>query len=520
MYGRIKKILIVGGGSSGWMTSCILSKRLEDVEITLIESSDIPTVGVGESTIVKMNEFLREMGLVEKGWMSSCNATYKEGIRFQDFYRKGEHFWHPFQPVPPEVTDYWIHKYYKENLSIESYFSYCFSNTVRNQNNRINLENKINLDKIRNVDYTYHLDAGLFAEHLKKYVALPAGVKHIVDDVTDVNIAEDGSVSGVETAANGTITAGLYIDCSGFRSLLLGNKLEEPFIDYNHKVPNDRAIAVRMPYQNRDREMHPFTDSTALSAGWVWTIPLWHRIGTGYVYSSSHQSPDDAELELRQHLGEDRVKDLPFHHIKMRIGKYQNTWKKNVAAIGLAAGFVEPLESTGIELAQFGASMLSLQLQGNCSNWSVGQQLYNHKMQSIYDDITDFIQLHYVLTDREDSEYWRDQKYASAPLSPKVVDILSRRAVTFSVPEQGQLFDNVAWNSILIGMHVIPKPSVFREIDPKEFAKADKAMKENLRKAKREAVAVSNGVKNPTHYEYLAQTVYKDVEDEVWEPPK
>jgi tryptophan halogenase len=493
------------------MTASFLSKRLDNVEITLIESSDIPTVGVGESTIIKMNYFLNEMGLVEKDWMPSCNATYKEGIHFQDFYKKGTHFWHPFQQVNVELTDYWIHKYYKEGLSVDSYFDYCYSNTVRNQNNRINLENKINLNSVKNISYTYHLDAGLFAQHLKSFIAIPGGVKHIVDDVTDVNLDRDGSVSGVETGTNGVLEADLYVDCSGFRSLLLGEKLKEPYLDYLDRIPNDRAIAVRIPYQDRDREMHPFTSATALDAGWVWNIPLWHRIGTGYVYSSDYKSEEEAELELRQHLGEDRVQDLPFHHIRMKIGKYQNTWKKNVVAIGLSAGFVEPLESTGIELAQLGAGTLSLQLKNNCSNRFINQQLYNNKMQSVYDDITDFIQLHYVLTDREDTEYWRAQKYSGADIRPGVLAKLARRAISFSSDEQGELFNNEAWNSILIGMRMIPQPIAFRKIDPGKYAAANKVMEENLRQAKRQAVGYSNGVKNPSHYEYLAETVYKNI---------
>ena len=504
----------MGGGTSGWMTACLLSKRLNNVEITLIESSDIPTVGVGEATIIQMNYFLREMGLNERDWMPACNATYKEGIYFQDFYQKGAHYWHPFQVANLEVTDYWIHKYYRENLSVDSYFDYCYSNTVRNQNNRINLENKVNLDMVQNIDYTYHLDAGLFAQHLKSFIALPGGVNHIVDEVTEVNLDEDGSVSGVETGANGTLTADLYVDCSGFRSLLLGDKLNQPYLDYQNRIPNDRAIAVRVPYQDRDREMHPFTSATALDAGWVWNIPLWHRIGTGYVYSSAYQSEQEAEQELRLHLGEDRVADLPFHHIRMKIGKYQDSWTKNVVAIGLAAGFIEPLESTGIELAQLGADMLSLYLKNHCSNRSVSQQLYNIKMQSVYDEIADYIQLHYVLTDREDTDYWRDQKYSGTGMRQDVLARLSRRESSYSIDEAGDLFSNTAWNSILIGMRMLPLPDVFRHVDAGKFAVVNKAMEENLRKAKRQAVGISDGVKNPSHFEYLAETIYKNIECE------
>ncbi len=517
MYGQIKSILIVGGGTSGWITACILSKHLDDVEITLVESSDIPTIGVGEATIIHLNDFLHAMGLKEGNWMPYCNATYKEGIYFRDFYQKGAQYWHPFQYIHPELTDIWIHKYYKEGLSVDSYFDYCYSNTVRNKNNRIDLESKHDRDKTRGFLYTYHLDAGLFADHLKKFVAIPNGVKHIVDDVTDAKLAEDGSISGIETTSNGTLTAELYVDCSGFKSMLLGGKLQEPYLDYNHRIPNDRAIAVRIPYQDRDREMNPFTSATALDAGWVWNIPLWHRIGTGYVYSSQYKSEDEAELELRRHLGEERVKDLPFHHIRMKIGKFEKTWKKNVVAIGLAGGFIEPLESTGIELAQLGAEYLCRCLKTSRSNRLVSQQLYNTKMQGVYDETADYIQLHYILTDREDTDYWRDQKYSENEMQLNVVGKLFRREASYSSDETGVLFSNTAWNSILIGMRMIPVRDVFEKykpLDKERYASASKLMEKNFRIAKEQAADYSNGVKNPSHFEFLSEHVYKNYESQ------
>jgi len=509
LQGQIKKILIVGGGTAGWMTASMLTKRLDDVEITLIESSDIPTVGVGEATIIQMNFFLNEMGLVENDWMPACNATYKEGIYFKNFYQKDVDYWNPFQPLGIETTDYWIHKYHKENLDPNSYFDYCFSNTVRNRNNRIDIETKINRDKIRNVFYTYHLEASLFAQHLKAKIALPGGVKHIVDDVTEVHLAEDGSVSGIETTANGTLTADLYVDCSGFRSMILGGKLDEPFDDYNDRLPNDRAIALRIPYEDRDSEMHPYTSATALDAGWVWNIPLWHRVGTGYVYSSQYKSQDDAELEFRQHLGEDRVKDLNAHHIRMRIGKFRRSWVKNVVGIGLAGGFIEPLESTGIELAQLGAGFLSWLLKKNASNRSISQHIYNAKMQSVYDEVSDYIHLHYLLSDREDTDYWRDQKYSDAEIRFNIIAKLTRREASFANNEQGDVFSNTAWNVLLIGMRQIPLAEIVsrsRQLDPKKFEMANKAMEENFRMAKKQAEI---NPKNPSHHEYLSNTVYK-----------
>jgi len=512
MSEKIQNILIVGGGTAGWMTACILAKRMQDMNITLIESSDVPTVGVGEATIIRMAGFLSEMGLGEKDWMTACNATYKEGIFFDGFHSKGTHYWHPFQVIKADVTDMWLHRYHQERLNADSYFDMCYSNTVRNGNNRINVENKVNFDAIQRINYTYHLDAGFFAQHLKENIAKPGGVKHIVDNVTDIEMTENGWVSGITTESNGTLEADLYIDCSGFRSLLLQDKLGEKFVSYLEKLPNDRAIAMRVPYADPDKEMHPFTSATALDAGWVWKIPLWHRLGTGYVYSGSHKTESEAEEELRTHLGEERVKDLPAHHIKMHIGRCARVWRHNVVAIGLAAGFVEPLESTGIELAQLGAELLSLSLLERPSLGPISQRIYNAKMQSIYDEIADYIQLHYILTNREDTPYWRDQKYTEADLREETLAKLLRREASFNNDESGDVFSNTAWNSILIGMRMLPIHENMHPVDTAKYRAASKAMDDNFRAAKRQSVAVSNGVKNPSHFEFLSNTVYKGVE--------
>lgn len=512
MSEKIQNILIVGGGTAGWMAACILGKRVPDMNITLIESSDVPTVGVGEATIVRMARFLSDMGLGEKDWMTACNATYKEGIFFSGFHSKGTHYWHPFQTVSTDVTDMWLHRYYQERLEVNSYFDMCYSNTVRNGRNRINLENKVNLDKIQQINYTYHLDAGRFAQHLKENIAKPAGVKHIVDNVIDVEMAENGWVAGIVTAGNGTLKADLYVDCTGFQSLLLQGKLKEEFVSYLDKLPNDRAIAMRVPYSDPNQEMHPFTSATALDAGWVWKIPLWHRLGTGYVYSSRYKTESEAEEELRRHLGEERVKDLQAHHIKMRIGRCARTWRHNVVAIGLAAGFVEPLESTGIELAQLGAEFLADSLLERPSNASICQRVYNAKMQVVYDEIADYIQLHYILTNREDTPYWYDQKYSDAPLRHETLAKLVRREVSFASDESGDVFSNTSWNCILIGMRKLPLRANMHRVDGSKYREACKAMDENFRASKRQSVEIYGGRKNPTHFEFLSSTVYQGAE--------
>ncbi len=511
MRNNIEKIVIVGGGSAGWITASMLSTHFKNtMDITLVESSDIPTVGVGEATIIHMTQFLKEMKLGEKDWMKGCNATYKEGIFFKNFYEQGKHYWHPFQIINKELTNYWLYKYYKENLSIESYFDYCYNNTVLNGNNRINIDNKVNFDEVKNIGYTYHLDATLFAQFLKKNIALKNGVKHIVDDVVAVKLKENGFVDSIATQQNGHLEADLFVDCSGFKSLLLGRMLNEEFLDYLDILPNDRAIAARVPYTDKNKEMQPYTSATALEAGWVWNIPLWNRLGTGYVYSGRHKSEDAAEQEFRQHLGEERVKDLDFHHIKMRIGKYKNTWKNNVVAIGLSAGFVEPLESTGIELAQTGADFLTLYLKTRPNDSYLSRSLYNKKMQIIYDEIVDYIELHYVLTNRDDTEYWQDLKYSDRRISDSVINNLLKYESSFSHNNSGHIFLNTAWSSILIGMRHIPTLHNLGKIDPAKYASANKYMEDSYKEVKQRSRGHVGGNHNPSHYEFLKKHIYDE----------
>lgn len=509
MAHRIDKVLIVGGGTAGWMTASMLCRRRPQLSVTVVESPSVPKVGVGEATIIQMTEFLRDMGLGERDWMRGCNATYKEGIHFQHFLRQDIDYWHPFQNIQRELTDFWLHRYYREGLGPQQYFEHCFSNTVLNAANRVNVENKVNFDRVRQVSYSYHLDATRFGEFLKERIALPAGVAHVVDEVTEVVVGEDGFVDCVRSAGHGELRADLYVDCTGFRSLLLGQALGGEFIDYTDKLPNDRAIAVRMPYRDKEAELHPYTSATALEAGWVWNIPLWSRVGTGYVYSSAHKNRDQAEAELRRHLGEARVKDLDFHHIDMRIGRRRHPWHNNVVAVGLASGFIEPLESTGIELIQVGADFLCYYLESRDDNSAVTRVLYNKKMQIVYDEIADYIQLHFILSEREDTAYWRALKYDLHPLRDELLATLLRYESSFAQPPEGHVFLDTAWCALLMGFRQFPTRANLRPLDPESVPAANRFMDENLRHA-RESIASDSGY--PSHHQFLRKHIYADEE--------
>ncbi len=505
---EIRRVTIVGGGTSGWMTASLLAKHLGDaLEITLVESAAVPTVGVGEATIIHMTAFLKAMGLSERDWMRACNATYKEGIRFRDFYDVGHAYWHPFQDAVdgPHITNFWVYRHLTEGLSHDSYFELCYPNTVRNAANRVNEASKTNFDAVRDVaDYTYHLEATAFHALLRDRIALPLGVRHVVDDVTDVRVGPAGDVEAVVTRGHGELTADLFVDCTGFRSLLIEGALGEAFEDRTDVLPNDRAIAARVPYVDADDEMHPYTTATALDAGWAWHIPLHSRIGAGYVYASRYRSPDEAEAEFRRHLGEERVRDVEMHHIQMRVGHHRRAWVGNVVAIGLAMGFVEPLESTGIELSQIGAEYLLWALGIRRESSFVTRRLYNRAVIERYAEIIDFLQLHYALTNREDTEYWRDLKHREHAMRPGLEEKLIRYRRGFNEAEPAPVFKETSWHTLLVGYRFIPRLTDIGVPRAADLSRMRAIMDESRRVAAEQAKAQAS------HRAFLSEHIYAE----------
>ncbi|HET7085479.1 MAG TPA: tryptophan halogenase family protein [Rhizomicrobium sp.] len=432
----LRKILVVGGGSSGWMTAAYLRKSFPNVEITVIEASDIPIIGVGESTNVTMHYFQRFLGIDERSFMRASNGAYKIAIRFENFNRLGAGFYHPFgAPSASANVNFrpnaqYVHPSY--HLAERGHFSDRFS-------------------------YSYQIDAGLYGQYLKLW-SKQAGVGHIVDRITGATVDAEGCIASVETEKSGGLVADLYIDCSGFRSFLLEKTLAVPFHSINLELINDRAIAARVPYVSKADELRVYTKCTALSAGWVWNIPLWSRIGTGYVYCSSFLTPSEAESEYRKFLGEDRVKDLEFNHLDIKAGRHEKAWSGNCVAIGISYGFLEPLESTGLSLTQLSIVDLANALSG--SGWASGgplassRETYNKRQAELFDTTKEFIMAHYVLTNREDTEYWnhiRHQVKIPAGLAEKL-EYAKRGSYEPINKLPNKLYHQLNWNLILSGM--------------------------------------------------------------------
>jgi flavin-dependent dehydrogenase len=511
-----RNVVIVGGGSSGWMTAAYLKKALKGVDITLVEAPHIKSIGVGEATFSTIKLFFDYLGLEEHEWMPSCNAAYKLAIKFVNWRKQGGHFYHPFQRHEMvdgyNTAEWWL----KLKRGEEAFDYSCFTipalcdakRSPRYLDGRV-FDEKVQSyfadgERVPNAflsehdvqyPYAYHFDAGLLADYLEKY-ATQRGVRKVADEVIHVALREDGGISHIVTKEHGQIAGDLFVDCTGFRGLLINQALQEPFISFNDSLMNDSAVALQVPVDIKSRGMEPFTSATALSAGWVWNIPLYGRIGTGYVYSSQFISKDEAEAEFRQYLGP-MADDCRANHIKMRIGRTRNSWVKNCVAIGLASGFVEPLESTGIFFIQQGIEELVHHFPGGEVDESVIKS-YNRTVANAIDGVRDFLTLHYCVTDRDDTAFWRAVRDIKVPDSVAERLALWKRRLpnNKSINPTYHGFESYSYSTMLLGLGHQPDASlpVLDQMD-------DRNALETFRKIKERAEYLVATL--PSQYEYL-----------------
>ena len=411
---KTNKIIIVGGGSAGWMAAATLISQFPNKDITVIESPNVPTVGVGESTLGQINDWLDLLNIKDEDFMPYTDASYKLSIRFEDFYKKGDGGFHyPFGSVIENeklgTKQLWfLKKYLQPETPITDYANSIYQNmALVNQNVLFKNENR----ELEYFDFkrhvAYHFDATKFGLWLKDQYCKPKGVKHILEDVKTIETNEDGILS-----LNNIHKADMFIDCTGFKSLLLGDTLKEHFNDYSNLLVNNKAWATRVPYKDKENELVPYTNCTAIENGWVWNIPSWERIGTGYVYSDKYVSDEEALNEFKRHLdkkGSDYSKS-EFKNIKMRVGIHDRLFVKNVCAIGLSAGFIEPLESNGLlSVHEFLINLVKVMKRGNedtISQWD--RDNFNKTCKDFFDGFTEFVAIHYALSHRDDTPYWKD----------------------------------------------------------------------------------------------------------------
>lgn len=417
-----KKILIVGGGTAGWMTAHILAFSLHkhNFEISVIESPDIQPIGVGEGSTPALKIFFDKMGIKESEWMPACNATYKCGITFKDWSTKPgfESYFHPFasqidiQTLPTFIRNSQARL---QGLEVEARPSQFFLSSYLAKNNLAPIAHN---EFPAIMPYGYHFDSHLVGQFLIEK-AVARGVIHHKGTIEHVALDTDGGIDTLTTKDQQQFKADFYIDCTGFSSLLSQSTLNTPFVSYAAELYNDAAVA--MPTEIGD-SVPSQTISTALKNGWAWQIPLLNRFGNGYVYSSKYCSADEAEIELRQHLNL-LNSSVEARHLKMKVGRVEKSWNKNVLAVGLSQGFIEPLEATALHLIQQTVSLFShCYIEGNFTNTQ--ETTFNQCINEQFDKTKDYIVAHYKTNSRDDSDYWRDNRENTQHTSVSLHNIL------------------------------------------------------------------------------------------------
>ena len=521
---EINKIIVAGGGSAGWMTAATLIRTFPDKDITVIESPDVPIIGVGESTIDGIKLWTKYLGLNEKEFLKETNGTYKLSIKFDHFWKKEERHSVNYVFGPPNLgeftlNDWWYKKYLDKEAPFHDY-ACSFYPQMALINRNVFTNNK---DDLLPFDFdshsAYHFDAVKFGHYLKTNYCLPRGVKHIVEDIKSVE-TDDFGVSSL----NKKHKADLFFDCTGQKSLLLGEALKENFIDYSNLLPNNSAWATKKEYANesrKHREMKPFTRCTGAPAGWVWEIPLYNRMGMGYVFSDKHTTKEEA-LEVFKSFIRGRetenfvVDDLEFKLIKFKTGIHERPFVKNVCAIGMAAGFIEPLESNGLfTVHDFLMKFVGNMTRGKISQWD--KDSFNFACRDTYHNFAEFVALHYALSHRDETKYWQDIQNKSwskemNELKPTLSTGLFKAAYDKNKRNRFDTYGGL--HQITAGYNWSPEPyeiAMFNQnLNEEEFEKAHLWKSEKMNKRVRDWHDIVIKAKLKSMYGWLKENIHED----------
>jgi tryptophan 7-halogenase len=408
----IKSVVILGGGTAGWMAASYLTKALENkVKITLIESAAIPKIGVGEATIPNLQKvFFDFLGIPEREWMRFVNGAFKAAVKFINWRKTPEpgvedSFYHLFGSIPScdgvPLSHYWVMKRMQGFQEPLAYTCYPQAGALDAK------RAPCLLDGTKQMYYAWHFDAHLVADYLKRW-SVERGVTHVVDDLASLALDERGYIASLSTKEGRTIGGDLFVDCSGFRGLLLNKALKEPFLDMSDHLLCDSAVASAVPNDDAQLGVEPYTSAIAMDAGWTWKIPLLGRHGSGYVFSSKFTSREQATADFRALWG--LSESHPLNQISFRVGRNARSWVKNCVGVGLSSLFLEPLESTGIYFIY--ATLY--QLVKHFPDMSFDQRpidQFNKEIAYMFDDCRDFVQSHYFTTSRDDTPFWRANRH-------------------------------------------------------------------------------------------------------------
>ena len=446
MPNKKMKVVIAGGGTAGWIAAAALAHQMGEIlDITLVESQEIGTIGVGEATIPPMRTFHRLLGINEQEFMRATNATFKLGIQFENWEKIGGKYFHSFgitgkQTIVTDFIHFWLRG--RELGIAQEFGDYCLEFKAA-------LKNRFSINEQAKVNYAFHLDAGRYASFLRER-AEARGVKRVEGKIAQVKQnPESGFITSLKMESGQDIPGDLFLDCTGMRGILIEQTLQTGFEEWGHWLPCDSAIAIQTESTG---PAVPYTKSIAHHAGWRWQIPLQHRVGNGIVFSSQYLSKDEA-LNMLLSSVDGKVLTEP-NVIKFKTGRRKKSWNKNCIAMGLASGFLEPLESTSIHMIMTAVTRLLLLFPHGEIKQSIVDE-YNSQAESEFIRIRDFIILHYKATERDDSPFWRYCKDMEIPH-----DLMHRinlfKDFGRSNQVEGELFRLDSWTQVMLGQGIIP----------------------------------------------------------------
>jgi tryptophan 7-halogenase len=467
--GAIGHVVIVGGGSAGWLTAGVLAAEHRaasgsGLRITLLESPDVGPIGVGEGTWPTMRDTLRRIGVSETEFIRECDASFKQGSRFDQWVsgEPGDRYYHPFV-LPLGYTEMnlvagWQQRHaqvpFADLVSFQPHL--CAQGKAPKQ--------FATPEYAAVANYAYHLDAGKFGLFLRKFCIERLGVQHLADHMIGIKSHDNGDIASVQTKANGSIAGDLFVDCTGLQSLLLGRHYGIAFNSQRHVLFNDTALALQIPYPDESGAIASQTISTAQSSGWIWDIGLPARRGVGYAYSSAHASDEAAERDLRDYVtrtgGPQEIG--PPRKLTFNPGYREKFWHRNCVAIGLSAGFIEPLEASALALVELSAGMLSDEMPATRATMDIVSRRFNDSFTYRWGRVIDFLKMHYVLSGRTDSAFWRDNvREESIPdrLSEQLTLWRHQPPSRYDFYRVEEVFPSASYQYVLYGMGFRPEAS-------------------------------------------------------------